>query len=102
MQTMEHQELEKPISECPKAKPEMCMDCRGVVCADVEEDRVIISESTGETIIVYDNVKDCTLKTGEVDSLKHKLLKDVLWDLTTPLKGIKKHMAFVERVMNED
>ena len=84
-------------NEPVKDKPEICMDCSGIVCVDVEGDRVLIGGETGRVIVTYDNVKSCTMKTGE-EGPKHLLLKDIIWEATTPLEGWPKHMAFIERV----
>ena len=79
-------------------KPEVCQLCPGVVCVDVEADRVAISLTKPEAIVVFDNVRDCAIKNDEVGTPKQLFTKDILWDLTTELTGIKKHMAFIKRV----
>ena len=78
-------------------KPEVCLDCPGVVCVDLETDRVAISLTKPEAIVVFDKVRDCAIKNDEVGTPKHLFTKDILWDLTTELEGWAKHMAFIKR-----
>lgn len=82
-------------------KPSVCTECPKVLCVNVEDDRVMVSDETGRAMLVFDNIEFCPIYNGEFGPDK-VLLEDFIWDLTTTLKGWEKHTAFVERIMGND